>query len=109
MEKILIGLITGFIIGGCFTAVAIAFLMGARPDTPKKRMEDAEGLKEYMHSKRKYIRKFTIGIHKIKYFHSEWYYYLIPKRLTLKCNRPIYKWLIWVFSFKQESPRWEEE
>lgn len=38
----------------------------------------------------------VIGIHKTKYKHSQWYYYIIPKRLTLKCNPPIYKWLCFV-------------
>lgn len=37
-----------------------------------------------------------IGIHRAKYYHSQWYYYIIPRRLTLKCNPPIYKWLWFV-------------
>ena len=36
-----------------------------------------------------------IQIHKQKCCHSLWYY-IIPKRLTLKCNPTIYKWLWWV-------------
>ena len=27
-----------------------------------------------------------------------WHKYLTPKRLTLKCNPPIYRWLFWVWS-----------
>lgn len=37
-----------------------------------------------------------IQIHRAKYY--KWYYYIIPKRLTLKCNPPIYKWLWFVIS-----------
>jgi Na+/H+-translocating membrane pyrophosphatase len=51
VEKILVGFIIGSSVGGAVMAVAIAFLMGARPDTPKKRMEDAEGLREWRVSK----------------------------------------------------------
>ena len=35
--------------------------------------------------------------------HSQWkiwYKYLLPKRLTLKCNPPIYRWLIWCWDKK---------
>lgn len=32
--------ILSFIIGVCFTLIAILFLMGASPDTPKKRADD---------------------------------------------------------------------
>lgn len=42
------------------------------------------------------------GIHKAKYLNSEWYNYLLPRRLTLKKNPPIYKWLFWVFWFKED-------
>lgn len=38
-----------------------------------------------------------IKLHKTKYKHSQWYYYLKPKRITLKSNQPIYKWLFWIF------------
>lgn len=38
-----------------------------------------------------------IKIHKAKYKNSQWYNYLIPKRLTLKSNPPVYKWLWFVF------------
>lgn len=38
-----------------------------------------------------------IGIHKAKHLNSEWYHFIKPKRLTLKSNPPIYKWLFWVF------------
>ncbi len=42
-----------------------------------------------------------IGIHRAKYYHSQWYYYIIPKRLTLKCNPPIYKWLCFVIGYER--------
>lgn len=42
-----------------------------------------------------------IGIHRVKYHHSQWYYYIIPRRLTLKCNPPIYKWLWFVISYEK--------
>lgn len=41
-----------------------------------------------------------IGIHRAKYYHSQWYY-IIPRRLTLKCNPPIYKWLWFVISYEK--------
>lgn len=44
-----------------------------------------------------------IGIHKAKYYHSQWYYYIIPRRLTLKCNPPIYKWLWFVIGYESEK------
>lgn len=37
-----------------------------------------------------------IGIHRAKYYHSQWYYYILPRRLTLRGNPPIYKWLWFV-------------
>ena len=37
-----------------------------------------------------------IGRHKW----GKWHKYIIPKRLTLKSNPPIYKWLWWYISFK---------
>lgn len=40
-----------------------------------------------------------IGIHRARYRHSQWYYYLIPKRITLKCNPPLYKWLWFIIDF----------
>jgi len=43
------------------------------------------------------MTKFKLGIS----IHSNkkiWYKYIIPKRLTLKCNPPIYRWLWWVCS-----------
>lgn len=48
---------------------------------------------------RKGVSNLKIGIHKAKYLKSEWYYYWYPRRLTLKHNPPIYKWLFWVISF----------
>jgi hypothetical protein len=51
VEKILVGFIIGSSVGGAVMAVAVAFLMGARPDTPQKRMEDAEGLRIYIAKK----------------------------------------------------------
>ena len=42
-----------------------------------------------------------IGIHRAKDYHSQWYYYIIPKRLTLKCNPPIYKWLCFVIGYER--------
>ena len=44
-----------------------------------------------------------IGIHRAKYYHNKWYYYIIPRRLTLKCNPPIYKWLWFVISYEKEN------
>jgi hypothetical protein len=35
-----------------------------------------------------------IGRHKV----HKWYKYIIPKRLTLKSNPPIYKWMFWYIS-----------
>ena len=46
-----------------------------------------------------------IGIHKAKYRHSQWYYYLIPKRITLKSNPPLYKWLWFTIDFSKEEKR----
>ena len=44
-----------------------------------------------------------VKIHKAKYIHSQWYYHFIPRRLTLKSNHGIYKWLFWVFSKKVKT------
>ena len=44
-----------------------------------------------------------IGIHKAKYKNSQWYHYLIPKRLTLDCNPPIFKWLFWCFELNKKE------
>ena len=44
-----------------------------------------------------------IGIHKARYRHSQWYYYIIPKRLTLKSNPAIYKWLWFVIDLSKED------
>lgn len=41
-----------------------------------------------------------IGIHSRK---SDWYKYLKPKRLTLKHNPPIYKWLIWYIALDKKE------
>lgn len=41
-----------------------------------------------------------IGIHKAKYYRSQWYHYIKPKRLTLKYEPAIYKWLFWVIKTK---------
>ena len=41
------------------------------------------------------------AIHKARYRHSQWYYYIKPKRLTLKHSVPIYKWLFWVFCWSK--------
>ena len=46
-----------------------------------------------------------IGIHKAKYRHSQWYYYLTPKRITLKSNPPLYKWLWFIIDFSKEDKR----
>ena len=43
-----------------------------------------------------------IGIHKARYRHSQWYY-IIPKRLTLKSNPAIYKWLWFVIDLSKED------
>ena len=52
---------------------------------------------------RKEAGRVKIGIHKAKYRHSQWYYYIIPRRLTLKCNPPLYKWLWFIFDFSKED------
>ena len=44
-----------------------------------------------------------IGIHKVKYRHSQWFYYLKPKRLTFMFAPPIYKWLFWVIRLNKEE------
>lgn len=44
-----------------------------------------------------------IGIHKARYRHSQWYYYIIPKRITLKCNPPLYKWLWFIIDLSKED------
>ena len=43
-----------------------------------------------------------ISLHKAKYHNSQWYHYLVPRRLTLKNNPPIYKWCFWVIGFKDK-------
>lgn len=45
--------------------------------------------------------KIRFSFHRAKYYHSQWYYYIIPRRLTLKCNPPIYKWLWFVISYEK--------
>lgn len=40
LEIIITIAILSFIVGGCATLITILFLMGARPDTPKKRADD---------------------------------------------------------------------
>lgn len=54
---------------------------------------------------RKEAGRVKIGIHKAKYRHSQWYYYIVPRRLTLKCNPPLYKWLWFIFDFSKEDKR----
>lgn len=44
-----------------------------------------------------------VKMFKGKYRHSQWYYYLIPKRMTLKCNPPIYRWLCFLFCLNKEE------
>lgn len=39
-----------------------------------------------------------IQIHRITY---DWCHYIIPRRLTLKCNPPIYKWLCFVIGYER--------
>ena len=45
------------------------------------------------------MKNSEIQVHKAKHWHSQWYYYIIPKRLTLCCNPGVYKWLWWVWSW----------
>lgn len=52
---------------------------------------------------RKEAGRVKIGIHKARYRHSQWYYYLIPKRITLKSNPPLYKWLWFIFDLSKEE------
>jgi hypothetical protein len=44
---ILVSGLIGFILGILIMLATLAFMMGARPDSEKKRQEDWEGLKEY--------------------------------------------------------------
>lgn len=48
---ILVSGIIGFILGMLVTLAILAFMKGACPDSPKKRQEDWEGLKEYERQK----------------------------------------------------------
>lgn len=42
--------------------------------------------------------KIKIGRHKL--YNKKVWRYLLPKRLTLKSNPPIYKWLWWFISIE---------
>lgn len=44
------------------------------------------------------IGRLKIGIHKIN---NQWHHYIIPRRLTLKHNPPIYKWLWFVIGYEK--------
>lgn len=33
-----------------------------------------------------------------------WYRYFLPRRLTLKTSRPIYRWLFWSWSRAKQTP-----
>lgn len=54
-----------------------------------------------------HIKDMTICVHKAKYYHNSWYYYIIPRRITLKCNPPIYKWLWFVIGFDKRENNYE--
>lgn len=41
-------------------------------------------------------------------FPQNWHKYLIPKRLTLKHNYPIYRWLFWHITIKDYG-EWERQ
>lgn len=43
--------------------------------------------------------KIQVGRH----FVGKWYQYWFPRRLTLKSNPPIYKWLWWYISLDKEA------
>ena len=40
-----------------------------------------------------------------RYRRGRWYRYIIPRRLTLKSNPAIYKWLWWNFSWSKDVKR----
>lgn len=40
-----------------------------------------------------------IRIHRARYNKCQWYYYILPRRLTLPTNPPVYKWLWFVIGF----------
>jgi len=42
-----------------------------------------------------------ISISKVRHLRSEWYNYILPKRLTLKSNPAVYKWLCFAFSWDE--------
>lgn len=44
-----------------------------------------------------------IHIHKAKYKYNSWYYYLLPRRITLLSSPPIYKWLFWVIRLNKQE------
>lgn len=43
-----------------------------------------------------------VSISKVNHLKSEWYHYILPKRLTLKRNPAIYKWLCFVYSWDEK-------
>jgi hypothetical protein len=49
------------------------------------------------------IFNFKMGIHKAKYLKSQWYYYIIPRRLTSVANRAIYKWCFWYIATRKSE------
>jgi hypothetical protein len=46
--------------------------------------------------------KKIIAIEIGRHYWGRWYHYIIPKRLTLKCNPPVYKWLWFYVAPKKE-------
>jgi hypothetical protein len=48
--------------------------------------------------------KISINLHRASCPYSQWFYYLIPKRLTLKEKPAIYKWCFWVISRPENEP-----
>lgn len=47
------------------------------------------------------IGKYEIVWHEARYRGCEWYNYIIPSRLTLQCNPPVYKWLWWAIGVRE--------
>jgi len=43
----------------------------------------------------------TSIVFKLPHVKGEWYYYLLPKRLTLKSNPAVYRWLCFVYSWDE--------
>lgn len=54
-------------------------------------------------SKSNYFLSWKFGVHKMHNRFPGILYYLIPRRLTLDEDKPIYKWMWWWFAPKQKK------